>query len=98
MTYDRAQEIMRDEDNRLQSRSECIAEAGMGAVSMGFDGNDGALLESMRLSDIDAGPEGQAWAAEVRAAEAYLADAPQIIWVTEYEARRLAAPTTEIPF
>jgi hypothetical protein len=41
MTYKRALEIVEREYEAEQSYHECLAEAGMGAVSLGYDGYDG---------------------------------------------------------
>jgi len=41
MTLKQAEEIREDFRMALESYDECAAEAGMGAVSMGFDGYDG---------------------------------------------------------
>lgn len=41
MTLKQAEQIQQEYDWALESWHECRAEAGMGAVSMGFDGHDG---------------------------------------------------------
>jgi hypothetical protein len=49
MTRKQAEQILEDFDNACQSYAECEAEAGMGAVSMGFDGYNG-MMEFRALS------------------------------------------------
>jgi hypothetical protein len=41
LSYREALEVLEDDDRRLECNAECRAEAGMGAVSMGFSGYDG---------------------------------------------------------
>lgn len=47
MTHKQALEILRLEDEGKQSHAECLAEAGMGAVSFGWSGYDGMIEYSL---------------------------------------------------
>lgn len=58
MTHKQALEILRHEDEGKQSHAECLAEAGMGAVSFGWSGYDGMIeysaLAEQRRQDWEA--------------------------------------------
>lgn len=44
MTLKKAEQVQEDWDNAMESHHICKAEAGMGAVSMGWDGYDGMTV------------------------------------------------------
>jgi hypothetical protein len=51
MTHKQALEILQREDEGKQSYAECLAEAGMGAVSFGWSGYDGMTEYSVRAEE-----------------------------------------------
>lgn len=51
MTHKQALEILQHEDEGKQSYAECLAEAGMGAVSFGWSGYDGMTEYSVRAQE-----------------------------------------------
>ena len=73
MTYALALEILEDHEHALQARDECRAEAGMGAVSLGFSGYDGMAVWSAN-NPFEPDPR-------LDEARAYVAQAPDIYYV-----------------
>lgn len=56
MTLKQAERIIEDFENACISYDECAGEAGMGAVSMGWDGNDGMAVYHATHSYPTEGP------------------------------------------
>jgi hypothetical protein len=77
MTYERALEILEDEDDRIEAMGEAWAEAGSGGVSMGYDGYESANAYMAEQGDRFA-PHPQ-----LSEAQAYLAEFPIVYLVTE---------------
>lgn len=78
MTRKMAEAILESEDMHQQQRSEILAEAGMGAVSMGFDGYDGMAVASAQMAESEAkffdSPAGQEHSVRLKLAKQTAAD------------------------
>lgn len=73
MRYDEAVDVLQEHEWAMESYSECEAEAGMGGVSMGFDGYDSMAVYRQTNPPPTADAE---WMARVREAQDVIAANP----------------------